>query len=59
MREVKEPAHFCKIYHLAEEGLINNGPAVYTIVNIEGVGSSRDVYNRRMWGREAPEGCKI
>ena len=34
MREVKEPAHFCKIYHLAEEGLINNGPAVYTIVNI-------------------------
>ena len=26
--------------------------------DIEGVGSPRHVLNRRMWGREAPEGCK-
>ena len=27
-------------------------------IDIGGIKSPRDVKNRRMWGREAPEGCK-
>ena len=29
------------------------------LFGIKRVGSSRDAENRRMWSREAPEGCKI